>query len=86
MSQSSITAVVLVKSPGTAMWEGVGTRKFATLPRINEFIELEIAERIFLYRVVAVVHPGNVTHNAGHIFAVQLGKKSAVLEALFHKV
>ncbi len=83
----SVTAFILVKNPGATMWEGMGARSFATLPRNNELIELEVGERAYLYRVVAVVH-GNNRHDihAGHVFAVQVGKKSAVLEALFHRV
>ena len=83
----TVNAFVLVKNPGNSMWEGVGAREFVTLPRNNELIELEIGERAYLYRVVAVVH-GNRDRdiNAGHIFAVQVGKKAAFLEALFHRV
>ncbi|CAM2005517.1 hypothetical protein [Acanthopleuribacter pedis] len=86
-SHPTITAFILVKNPGNSMWEGMGARDFATLPRHNELIELEVGERAYLYRVVAVVHGGG-RHDihGGHIFAVQVGKKSAVLEALFHRV
>ena len=78
-----VSAILIVKNPGSNKWEGMGTHEFAVLPRVGDNIDLDIDGIGYSYGVVAVHHPGEPASTAGDIYAVRLGTTSDVVLGLF---
>jgi len=82
-NEKPITAMLMVKVPNQDHWQGMGQKAFTVLPRIGEFIEINVDDVGYTYSVVAVAHPSEPTVNMGDIYIVELGKTPDVLKQLF---
>lgn len=80
--EAKIEVVLMVKHQGSDRWEGAAGGPFVVMPRVGEYIELEIAEQGCLYKVVSVHHPGEPAITAGDIFAVYAGLTHEVIKNL----
>lgn len=81
-----VEAMVMVQHNGKDHWEGMGSRKFAVMPRVGEFIDFDIDGIGVSYRVVMVSHPLDPATTAGDIHAVYEGKIVDLLQAALRKV
>ena len=83
INANQITAMLMVKGPDQDQWQGMGQKEFAVLPRIGEFIEIDVDDVGYMYKVVNVVHPSEPTVNMVDIYIAELGKASDVQKQLF---
>ena len=82
-----VSAMLMIKNPAQKpMWKGAGRREFAVLPRVGEYVELEVDGEAYMYKVVSVQHPGSPAWTAGDLFAVQAGRKFDVMRQLYDEV
>ena len=78
-----IKAVVIVRDKDSDKWHKHGRHEFSVLPRVDEHIELRVADEPHLYRVVAVCHPEAPTSTAAcDIYAAQVGRTADVMTGL----
>jgi hypothetical protein len=80
--------MLMVNDPVLSRWEGMGmgSRRFLTLPRIGDHVELTVNGQAHFHRVVAVVHAepplesDSAGRNAGwDVYAVDEGPSVEVL-------
>jgi len=75
--------ILISKNAEKDSWDGEGKKSFQVLPRVGEFIELEIDHIGYMYKVVAIIHPGEPDEYPVDIYVVKLGQSIDVLRDLF---
>lgn len=81
-----IPVILIVKEPGKKNWEGKGTHEFIAMPRVGEYITMDVGGIGYAYRVVAIHHPDIPTVTAGDVYAVQEGIIHEMLTKLFDDI
>ena len=62
---------------------GLGLHQFRLVPRLDEFISMNVDYRAKIYKVVAVIHPLVPIATAGDIIVEYLGAESELDNILF---
>ncbi|HLP92039.1 MAG TPA: hypothetical protein VK184_26045 [Nostocaceae cyanobacterium] len=75
------SAVVHIKPSPNSNYVPYGLISFKDLPRVSDFINLELQGEFCIYKVVAVIHPMDTTEPC-KIFAHYEGKTNDVIQNL----
>lgn len=79
------TVILKVQHKDSKKWAGMGTKEFTTIPRVGELLDIMVNDVACTYKVVAFIHPPDVTRTSGDLHAVYVGDSISVRKQLLEK-